>query len=67
MPVERVELFSQFVVEIKEQDSDERIIEICQWWMEHDKEREDRAAIGRKIVMEQFLMKHFIDRSVAGA
>jgi hypothetical protein len=45
---------SQFVVPISPHDSDQRILSIVRWWIDHPKERHERALRG-----QQFCRKHF--------
>ena len=53
IPAERQDYYRQFVVEIKDTDSDESIIRTIIWWLEHKEEREARVLIGWTYAMRQ--------------
>lgn len=54
IPEEREDEFRKFVVEVNLTDSDEVLIETVRWWLDHPKERIERATLGQKIVLSKY-------------
>lgn len=58
IPEEREDEFRRWVVEVNLSDSDEVLIETVRWWLDHPKERIERAALGQKIVQGNYTSEH---------
>lgn len=54
IPEEREDEFRKFVVEVNLTDSDDVLIETVRWWLDHPKERIERATLGQKIVLSKY-------------
>ena len=54
IPEEREDEFRKFVVEVNLTDPDEVLIETVRWWLDHPKERIERATLGQKIVLSKY-------------
>lgn len=61
VPLERAIEFRKFVVEVKSTDSDEQIISTIRWWLDHDRERIERAAIGQRIVLSKYTWDNWVN------
>ena len=57
IPGEREEEFRKYVVELNSNSTDSQIIETVRWWLDHEKERIERASIGRSIAVSKYTTK----------
>jgi len=52
----------RFMVECRPDEPDQAIAERIEWWLAHDKEREIRAYVGRRMMMERYTTSHYAAR-----
>lgn len=53
------------MVEINEDDTDEKIIQTINWWATHDKERIHRAKIGQNIVLQKYTYDAYVEQMIS--
>jgi hypothetical protein len=49
------------MVEVSRSDSDERLLEVIEYWRTHEVERKERAERGRRFVRERFSTQAYLD------
>ncbi|CAF3128418.1 unnamed protein product [Rotaria sp. Silwood2] len=64
IPSEREEEFRRYIVQISMNMTDEEILSIIEYWIKNEHEREERASLGQKIVLNSYTWDHSIDLSL---
>ncbi|CAF2816220.1 unnamed protein product [Rotaria sp. Silwood2] len=64
IPFEREEEFRRYVVQISMNMTDGEILSIIEYWIKNEHEREEKAALGQKIVLNSYTWDHNIDLSL---
>jgi hypothetical protein len=64
IPAEREEEFRRYVAEISMNMTDDQILSIINYWIKHDHEREEKIAVGQRIVLNSYTWDHSIDLSL---
>lgn len=64
IPTERENEFRRYIVSISMNMTDSEIISIINYWITHDRERETRAIVGQRLVLNSYTWDHNIDLSL---
>jgi len=58
IPQERQEEFRSWVVEVSPSAPDSELINTVSWWLNHSREREERARFGQQLVLSRYTTMH---------
>lgn len=60
IPLDRKADFEDFVVEIRNEMTDQEIVDTINHWLAHDAERAERAARGQRYFLERFASRQYV-------
>jgi hypothetical protein len=64
IPAEREEEFRRYIVQISMNMTDDQILSIIDYWIKHKDEREEKASLGQRNVLNSYTWDHSIDLSL---
>eukprot|EP00727_Mastigamoeba_balamuthi_P006918 m51a1_g2847 hypothetical protein (417) ;mRNA; r:288681-290802 len=61
VPLQDEELWSQVIVKVSVKDSDQKIKETVDWWLEHEEERLERVRRGQQLALQRYTADNTVD------
>jgi len=59
---DRDDEFRKYVVEVHNNETDQQIVDKVKWWIDHPKERMERARKGQEIALSKYPTRHALDQ-----